>query len=130
MLRKVVNLKVYDFDSFFESSETYVKFSRKNQLGYIYQNNYYWNDILIYQSPDYDNVDGKGFYFVGFHFDVDQVSSLNKRIRRIHGDMTEVSEVENDESVSVFVNYSDGSTLSYHGKNRDEFYDKVLKLSK
>lgn len=129
MLRKVVNLKVYDFDSF-KSSETYVKFSRKNQLGYIYQNNYYWNDKLIYQSPDYDNVDGKGFYFLAFHVDVDQVSSLKKRISKIPGDMVKVDEFKCDDGDSVFVNYSDGSTLSYHGKNRDEFYDKVLMLHK
>lgn len=118
-IRKVVNLKVFDFK---EHERAYALKSGKNMFGYTFQNDYYIGDKLIYNGPLYDNVEDMALYWLAFRVNVDQLKSLKKKLLKIEDRKFDI--IENDDSVNI--SFDNGSSISYQGKNKDEFYNKVF----
>lgn len=107
-LRKVVNLKVFDFDT---HRCAYALNSDKNHFGYMYQNQYYYGGRLIYESPEYDNVEDQAFYWLAFKINRSQMASLQKRIDKLIDDDASIAIIGD----SVRASFSNGSHLSYKG---------------
>lgn len=121
-LRKIVHLVVCDFDMY---PGIYSLKPNKNRFGYIFQNNYYFGGKLIYQSPYYGNLLVQSFIEKLFRKNCNQLTSLRKRVEKLSDSFTEVIDQPNGE---VDVRFSDGSILEYHGRYKEDFYQKVLKL--
>lgn len=119
-LRKVVNLKVFDFDT---HRCAYALNTDKNQFGYMYQNQYYYGGRLIYESPEYDNVEDQAFYWLAFKINLSQMASLQKRVDKLMDDNSFIA--INGDSVDAY--FSNGSHLSYEGKHPLSFAKKYLK---
>lgn len=116
-IRKEFALEVFDFN---ESPHAYAKDSEKNEFGYKYSVRYYRGDKLIYETPLFDNVDDKAVYWLALFINFDQLKSLNKKISGVLIQQKEISEKD------VYVRFSDGSTLTYHGNNVNDLCQKVL----
>lgn len=119
-LKKVVNLNVFDFDTHCCS---YAVQTGKNHFGYKFQNQYYWGGKLIYKSPQYDNVEGKAFYWLAFGINLDQLASLKKRVAKV---MDEHAVFVPKSDTSMTVRFSNGSILSYEGNQQEELCQKVF----
>lgn len=120
-LKKIVKLKVFDFDTHLCA---YALKSKKNIFGYKYQNEYYWGGRLVYKSPQYDNVEDQSFYWLAFGINRQQLTSLQHRVDPLIDDDIEILSLLD---TSLDVRFSDGSALQYQGDYTRELFQKVLK---
>ncbi len=121
-LRKVVHVEVFDFDS---DTFAYAKDTHKNQFGYKYTTQYLQNGKVVKQD-EVNNVEKASYYYNAFGLNIDQLRSLRRLVKKIQGKKTMFPFTWEDGSVEAVIR--GGSTVAYRGENKEDFYQKVLKI--
>jgi hypothetical protein len=121
-LRKVVHVEVFDFDS---DTFAYAKDTHKNQFGYKYTTQYLQNGKVVKQD-EVNNVEKASYYYNAFGLNIDQLRSLRRLVKKIQGKKTMFPFTWEDGSVEAVIR--GGSTVTYRGENKEDFYQKVLKI--
>lgn len=119
-LRKVTNIKVYDFET---SPRAYAVSSGKNKFGYTSHNRYYLGSKAIYDCFWNDNVESSSFYWLALSINLDQLKSLKRKVNKIKpGDRVEIIDCPS----MIKLKLETGSTIEYEGNHKEEFIEKVL----
>lgn len=118
-LRKVVHLKVFDFE---QSKCSYALNTKKNQFGYMFRNEYLLDNKKIWESPVYDEVEELAFYYLAFHINPSQMKSLKRRVNSLMKKGFAWEETEN----GLIMNFKGGSNLVYQGQHSEELLNKLL----
>jgi len=122
-LRKVVHVEVFDFDS---DTFAYAKDTHKNQFGYKYTTEYYQKGNLVKKDAEVNNVERGAFYNRKFGLNMDQLRSLRRLVKRVQGNKSMIPFPQEDGSIEAIVR--GGSTVTYRGEHKEDFYQKVLKI--
>lgn len=119
--RKVIQIEVFDFES---DTMAYNPESHKNQFGYKYQTSYIENGNIIRQTKEINNVEKGAIIYNILGINISQLRSLKRRVRYI----TKKGMFPFNEGNKVEVVIRGGSKITYQGKHKEEFYQKVLEL--
>lgn len=122
-LRKVVHVEVFDFD---DDTMAYAVKSHKNLFGYKYTTNYVKKGQVVRTDPEINNVEKGAFYYNTFKINLDQQKSLRRLIRRLKGNQSIYPFPLEDGGVETIIR--GGTTITYRGKNTEDFYQKILRI--
>ena len=122
-LRKVVHVEVFDFDS---DTMAYAVDSHKNQFGYKYQSEYQRNGVTVKKDKEVNNVERGNRIYNTLGINIGQLGSLKRLIRRVKDGKKGIAFPNDDGSVTVVIR--GGSTITYRGEQKEDFYQKVLKM--
>jgi len=122
-LRKVVHVEVFDFD---KDTMAYAVGSHKNQFGYKYQTEYKRKGIIVKKDPEVNNVEKGNRIYNTLGINLGQLGSLRRLIKRIKEGKKGIAFPNEDGSVTVVIR--GGSTITYRGDQKEDFYQKVLKI--
>lgn len=117
--RKVIKIEVFDFES---DTMAYKPESHKNQFGYKYQTSYVENGNIVRQTKEINNVEKGARIYNVLGINISQLSSLKRRVRQI----TKKGMFPFNEDDKVEIVIRGGSKITYQGKHKEEFYQKVL----
>ena len=121
-LRKVVHVEVFDFDS---DTFAYAKDTQKNQFGYKYTTQYLQKGKVV-KSEEVNNVEKGAYYYNKLGININQLNSLRRLVKKVQGKKTMFPFEWEDGSIEAVIR--GGSTITYRGENKEDFYQKVLKI--
>lgn len=122
-LRKVVHVEVFDFD---KDAMAYAVGSNKNQFGYKYQTEYQKRGITVRRDPEVNNVERGNRIYNTLGINLGQLGSLRRLIKRMKENKKGIAFPNEDGSVTVVIR--GGSTITYRGDQKEDFYQKVLRI--
>lgn len=119
--RKIVQIEVFDFEN---DVMAYKPDSHKNRFGYKYQTSYVEKGNIVKQTKVINNVEKGAKIYNAIGINISQLRSLKRRVRQIT--KKGIFPFSKDDKVEIIIR--GGSKITYQGKHKDEFYQKVLGL--
>ena len=120
-LRKVVHIEVFDFEC---DGNAYAINTKKNQFGYKYRTQYMRRGEVVKEIPEINNVEIGAEFYNKFGINISQLRSLRRKVKEI----TKKRMIPFNEKDYKEVLAKSGSSITYKGKYREDFYQKVLKI--
>ena len=122
-LRKVVHVEVFDFE---DDTFAYATNTHKNQFGYKYTTQYLQRGRVVKEDPEVNNVEKGAYYYKKFGLNVNQLRSLQRLVKKMKGKKSIIPFPWEDGSIEGIIR--GGSTITYRGNHKEDFYQKVLKI--